>query len=335
MNAFLEFIQKEHRSTLWVADEHVEAYLPEGLKNLECLSNRCDVVRKLKVLGYHCHLSDFAWPANRNFERVCYRISKEKAVVHHLINQAMQNLPVGGELCLWGEKGEGIKTYASKAGELIGADVKFQKRDKLLLVRLVKAFEPKSLLPDDDYPSLRKVDIPGLGLVYSKPGIFGWKKADQGSALLVSHLEELLKPRLVRSHIVDLGCGYGYLAMHASRLHNASYVLTDNSITALAAASANLPQAEFVLADAGDSLPESSADLVLCNPPFHSGFDHNTELTSRFLRAARRVVRPRGEVLFVVNQHIGLVKAARANGLRAKELETRDGFSVFLMTVGG
>jgi 16S rRNA (guanine1207-N2)-methyltransferase len=90
-------------------------------------------------------------------------------------------------------------------------------------------------------------------------------------------------------------------------------VCTDNNAAALQACRHNLQQAglkgEVLASDAGDRL-QRSFDTILCNPPFHSGFSVDGDLTDRFLMAAQRLLKPTGTACFVVNQHIPLERKA-------------------------
>ena len=47
-------------------------------------------------------------------------------------------------------------------------------------------------------------------------------------------------------------------------------------------------------------------DLVLCNPPFHKGFQHNKSLTEKFIKSARDHLQKTGIAFFVVNEFVGL-----------------------------
>ena len=66
------------------------------------------------------HFSDFEFPENQVFDRVLFRVVKSKAAVHHVINCCVRALALEGTLHLAGRRREGIKTYASKAGALLG-----------------------------------------------------------------------------------------------------------------------------------------------------------------------------------------------------------------------
>ena len=326
------------KPALWVLDEHSESDIPKGFTQLRALSNRIDTARALRQSGYDCELSDFEFLDDSAFERLYYRVSKEKAVVHHVINQALSALPLGGELCLFGFKNDGLKTYGKKAALCVGDQLDLSKgADNALQARIIKRKEVTEPLPDQDYQQVRAVSALAHGelAVQSKPGVFGWQKIDKGSALLVSTLPTFLAGFVSPPQtVVDLGCGYGYLSLLFKAQATgvvAEIIATDNSITALKACAANLPKAQTLLADAGDSLANNCADAVLCNPPFHSGFDHDKSLTDKFLKSALRLLKPKGRALFVVNQHIGIEQRAGQIGFRCERYLQQDGFKVLCL----
>lgn len=106
--------------------------------------------------------------------------------------------------------------------------------------------------------------------------------------------------------VVDLGCGTGILATVAAlRDPAAQVVATDRSAAAVASAAAtaaaNGAAVTTVRDDAGGSLPDASADLVLCNPPFHDRATLSTDAAHRMFATAGRVLRPGGELWTVFN----------------------------------
>ena len=282
------------------------------------MSNRFDTVRQLRSKGAEAVFSDFDikdYPAN-SYDTIQYRISKEKALVHHLINSAWRLLEPGGELLLSGAKNAGIKTYLTKAGMLFNSRPDIRKEGSIYRGRIVKSSAtPGVWLDDQDYSKLRFIGKQDGIEFLSKPGVFGWNKIDQGSALLVEQLPELLAKTQPQS-LLDLGCGYGYLALLAQRLHHFERILTiDNNAAALLACRANfeaqgISQAEVIADDCAAGIHESF-DLILCNPPFHRGFEHDKQLTGKFLAAAARLLKSKGQTLFVVNRFIALERLAR------------------------
>ena len=175
------------------------------------------------------------------------------------------------------------------------------------------ATENDKPLDDKDYPTLRKhIEIEGTTL-YSKPGVFGWNKVDRGSAFLVEHLSQFLKHLPGEATLLDLGCGYGYIAASARDYGFQRIVATDNNAAALAACEKNFAQlniaGEVIADDAGSNISERF-NIVLCNPPFHQGFATDGRLTDKFLATTKRVLRRSGKGLFVVNSFVPLPQKA-------------------------
>lgn len=327
--------------TLWFADEQFHGVDPAPLRRTDCqvISNRYDVWRTLKKAGVDVRFSDFDTGdlAPAGLRRVCYRVSKEKPLVHHLINSAARLLAPGGELRLAGAKDEGIRTYCDKAGVLFGNKADIRKQGKVYLARVVRADAPPGPeLDDHDYARLRPVaEQHGIELL-GKPGLFGWDKIDRGSALLVEQLPTWLEqfPQPPRT-LLDLGCGYGYLAVMAGRHGIERIVATDNNAAALIACRANFERhgvaGEAIAGDCGDTLDERF-DAILCNPPFHQGFTAERGLTERFLAAAARLLAPRGRALFVVNRFIPLERLAAAQFRQVVPRGGDRGFQLFELT---
>lgn len=106
--------------------------------------------------------------------------------------------------------------------------------------------------------------------------------------------------------VVDLGCGTGILAtVLGLRYPHAHVVASDRSAAACASAGATLAAngvtARVVRDDAGASLPDASADLVLLNPPFHDRAALSTDAAHRMFATAGRVLRDGGELWTVFN----------------------------------
>ncbi|NLA64437.1 MAG: methyltransferase [Leucobacter sp.] len=140
---------------------------------------------------------------------------------------------------------------------------------------------------------------------------FGGTAFDHGSRLLVQTLRER-PPSPDPTHIVDLGCGNGVLAVTAAlQWPRARVLATDQSAAAVAAtkltaqAAGVADRVEVHRADATDSVPTGWADLVLLNPPFHTGATVHTAVAHRLMRAVPRVLQPGGELRLVFNSGLG------------------------------
>ncbi|BFM16425.1 16S rRNA (guanine(1207)-N(2))-methyltransferase RsmC [Maricurvus nonylphenolicus] len=323
---------------LWIADENalqIAQQLSWVRDGLTAITNRIDVQTALETAGVDCKYND--WQGDsfepNSLEQVFYRVSKEKPVVHHLINSAFTWLKPGGQLILCGQKNDGTKSYIDKAGKLFGEKARPQKNGQIYHASITKQLEANNdaHLDCSQYPELRPIaEIPPLNL-WSKPGVFGWNKIDRGSELLVNHLQDWLPESRNELSMLDLGCGYGYITLMASQFNPAKLIATDNNATALLTISENAKQNDLDIeihsADCADTIKEK-VDIVLCNPPFHQGFSIDGGLTDKFLRQTSRLLKPAGKALFVVNQFIPLERKAAEYFNHSQCLLEQDGFKL-------
>lgn len=323
---------------VWFADENTLPLLTQlanSFQKLTLISNRFDVAEAAKGRAEQVIFNDFNTDAiqSGSMDYVFYRVSKEKPLVNHLIKTAARLLKTGGQLVLCGEKNEGIKTIINRTADYFQDNAKAIKNGNFYYAFVTRNELLTTATPDDnDYPNLRLTgDINGTGWL-SKPGIFGWNKIDDGSEILVEQLLKYYQHKAPPEHLLDLGCGYGYLTLATSSLPIKQRLLTDNNAAALMAASANcqhhhLP-AEVVATDAGMQL-KGTFDLVVCNPPFHQGFVTDGDLTDKFLQQAHRLLSPDGNAFFVVNQFIPVERKATPHFRHIEKLIQHNGFHVF------
>lgn len=332
-------VSTTQRPVLLVADENLDlTQLSPPTRGGQAITNRWDQHLELSKLGWHSTFCDYLWPENHATQlELIYRISKEKAVVHHIINMAAENLSQDSELILVGKRSEGIKTYAKKAQLRLGGARSEEKLDKdHWLIRLSKGTATGARLGEQDYAVLHEVAEVNGHRLCSKPGIFGWSKIDAGSVLLVERLPSLIHKvlPLANLRVLDLGCGSGYLSLATcsaeTQIHS-----TDNNAAALQITELNLANAGFnSVVQASDAGTEISGtfDLILCNPPFHSGFGIDPDLTNKFSQQAARLLDPEGIACFVVNEHVPLGRIA-AKYFNQVNLDINNGsFCVYSLT---
>ncbi len=192
--------------------------------------------------------------------------------------------------------------------------------------------------PSDDEPSMpwdwpRFTQIePGPLQLCWMPGVFSAGKLDRGTSLLLAHLPEI-EPG---DSVVDLGCGNGVLGLVAAiDQPDAAVTLVDDSSMAVAAArgtfDANGASSRVVWGDGlfdwapdedgdlggsdGFGAAEGSADVVLCNPPFHDDHALVDAAAWKMFSESRRALRSGGEMWVVGNRHLGYhVKLRRLFG---------------------
>jgi 16S rRNA (guanine1207-N2)-methyltransferase len=182
--------------------------------------------------------------------------------------------------------------------------------------RLLVARGVRDPLPGDRFPVRRTV--PELGLEVSAHGaVFGGTALDIGTRFLLEFLDRMLPGA---ESAVDLGCGTGILAASIARARpDLRVVATDQSSAATESATETMAlnglqdRVTVLRDDAMAQLPDGSADLILCNPPFHIGTSVHTGPALKLFRSTARVLRPGGELWTVYNTPLGYQGYLRAH----------------------
>ena len=149
----------------------------------------------------------------------------------------------------------------------------------------------------------------GLGLTVCAHGAaFAGAKVDRGTQALLAVLGDAVP---AAATALDLGCGTGVLAAALATARPGLRVLaTDQSAAAVASAQATAAanglsdRVTVTRDDAGGSIAAGSVDLVVCNPPFHSGVAVDETVAHRLFEGAARALRPGGELWCVYNSHL-------------------------------
>ncbi|MCR8921594.1 methyltransferase [Dasania sp. GY-MA-18] len=309
--------------SLWVVDENISAAAMASVSaaaNLTVLTNRCDSAQALEQRGFKLQLSDFDFSSfePQSFAHIFYRVSKEKPIVHHVINQAAQYLRPQGYLHISGYKNEGAKTYSDKAVKYLGSLASKLLGGKTAMISDIVCddVDDSRRLDDKNYSVLQQPVAAGDIRFTSKPGVFGWNKIDRGSEFLIAHLPEVLATITTEiKRVADLGCGYGYLSVMASQqLNQATFYAVDNNVAAVTCCQQNFIQHKIageVSLDSCGSQLSPGFDFLLCNPPFHQGFDVESGLTDKFVQSVSRLLNKGGHGFFVVNAFIPLERKAK------------------------
>ncbi|WP_433731706.1 class I SAM-dependent methyltransferase [Nocardia sp. CA-129566] len=157
------------------------------------------------------------------------------------------------------------------------------------------------------FPVCERIDDIDIDVV-AHGGAFSGAKLDIGTRFLLQHLK-WMKPDA--RDAIDLGCGTGILAVALAKARPGIRVVgTDQSAAAVASARATAEvnqvadRVTVVRDDAMSSAADNSADLVLCNPPFHVGAAVHTGSAIKMFAETGRVLRPGGELWTVYNSHL-------------------------------
>lgn len=163
--------------------------------------------------------------------------------------------------------------------------------------------------------ALRTEHHADIGLTIAAAGAaFAGTKLDIGTRFLLEALPEIAPAARTA---IDLGCGTGVLAVSlAIARPELAVIATDQSAAAVASTTATiaandgadrrLAERITVLRDDGLSMqPDASADLIVLNPPFHSGTTVHTGVAHDLFAEAGRVLQSNGTLAVVWNSHLG------------------------------
>ena len=124
---------------------------------------------------------------------------------------------------------------------------------------------------------------------------------------------EHLPKGLTTERVIDLGCGNGVLSVKLG-LDNTDVSITcvDESYMATASAKENLldalgsdRQIECITNNCLDGFQTNSAELVLCNPPFHQQQAITDHIAWQMFCDAKHVLCNDGKLLVIGNRHLG------------------------------
>lgn len=201
-----------------------------------------------------------------------------------------------------------VKHMTTAMNDVLGrhlGDVRARLARQKSRVLVASSPRPAAERPARSWPARAEHD--GL-VVCAHGGAFAGTGVDIGTRALLAHLDGA---RATTGTAVDLGCGTGVLAVTLARLRpGLSVVATDESAAAVASARATVDangvgdRARVTRAVGADDLPDTTADVVLLNPPFHTGATVAPAVAHALFADAARVLRPGGELWAVWNSHL-------------------------------
>lgn len=266
-------------------------------------------------------------PTSSGWDYVLLTIPKERRYARKLLLTAWEVLKPGGQLLLAGPSKGGAKAVIKDAERLFGnAPVLGYRshqrvaaciRGETLPNPLPKEFQQPGVAPDTQQfvEVARSDDILKLE---THPGIFSWEALDEGTALLLDHLD--LKSG---SSVWDVGCGYGAIGLSAA-LASANFVaMSDVNLIAVSYAQRNMAtnglnadNIQIFPADTLTLIPRRSSlsthfDLIVSNPAFHQGRVVNKSMADQLIATAPKYLSPLGRLVLVANCFLNYDKVMR------------------------
>ncbi len=178
-----------------------------------------------------------------------------------------------------------------------------KKKAKLIFVTP----DPSLPAPKNPYPVIYQLEGTDY-TICNHANVFSRDRLDIGTRFFLQHLP-------VNSgfkDIVDLGCGNGVVGLMAAQLNtNATVYFVDESFMAVASAQENFQRAfagnrkaVFRAGNGLEAFSANSADLVLCNPPFHQQNTVGDQIAVAMFKQAGNVLNTSGQLWVIGNRHL-------------------------------
>lgn len=262
--------------------------------------NRAQATEWERSGGARCDvLPDTLWP------RILFLPGKSRSEILAGFGEARARLQPGGELFVALPNDCGAARYEKEFANACGGVMSWQKHK----CRAFRACLSQSW-DEAAFTAWRSLGAPkpiADGSFVTRAGVFSEDGVDAGSALLAQML-----PANLRGRVADLGAGWGFLSFHALQRcpHIREMDLYEADSRSLDCARENLApveagrQVRYLWEDVTQGLSGSGYDVVLMNPPFHSGRQTDVALGVAFLKSASQALRRGGSLWMVANRQL-------------------------------
>ena len=247
------------------------------------------------------------------FDLVLFRLPKSHALLRDQLQRILPQLTPSALIIMPIMVKHMDKAVYQLLESLLGTVTTSLARKK---ARLVFAGKPAGINSGKNKAALKQTlkpvetswELPSYGLfLHHFSGVFSRTKLDAGAQVLLH-----LFPKGPFQRIIDLGCGNGIQAIFAAKKWSQCEVIgIDESYMSLASATINATangvaaQCAFIAGDCLTEIPSQSADLILCNPPFHQERVMGDQIAMRMFAQAAQVLTANGEFWVVGNRHLG------------------------------
>lgn len=264
-------------------------------------------------------------------------IPKGRYLSRALLAAAHAVLRPGAVLLLAGPSKQGAKSVIADARSLFGnAEVLGYKKHQ----RIARCVRAEQSGPTPEWarePGVApgtfgewNVRVDGRELIIAtRPGVFSWNGLDDGTALLLEHLE--IEPGQT---VWDVGCGAGAIGLNLAQRGAGHVCMTDIDLLALSCARRNaevndLADRTTIAACDGLDEPHGPVDLIVTNPAFHKGRDQETDMAETIAAHAKRSLTDGGRLVVVANSFLNYGQLMQHGGLTVRTLVETSRFKIW------
>jgi len=251
-------------------------------------------------------LLDSLAPLSGYFERVLIKAPKTLALLEDQLIRIRPHLHANSQVIVAGMVKNLSPSIWTLLERILGptSTALAQKKARLIFVT------PNPALPEQTNPYPSSYVLEGTDyLISNHANVFSRERLDIGTRFFLQHLPTDSSART----IIDLGCGNGVVGLLAAQLNPAATLhFIDESFMAVASAKENFYRAfeqsrsaAFHVGDGLHAFAPESAELVLCNPPFHQQHTVGDQLALTMFKQARRVLKQGGALWVIGNRHLG------------------------------
>jgi len=268
-------------------------------------------------------------PIPDDIDLVLYKIPKSKSFLTEQLIQLKNNL-LSDTTFIAADRAKEIHTSTLKQFEKYLGSTKTSlavKKARLVFSQLDNIQQHKSPFPTVWQLENTKFNLSNHANVYARD------KLDLGARHFIKNLPKI-QPE---AKVIDLGCGNGVVGLTVLSLQpEAKLHFYDESHMAIASAKSNIQQnlpscvdnCSFHVNDCLSNVEGGSADIILCNPPFHQQTATTDHIAWQMFKDAHRVLKKGGELRIIGNRQLGYhVKLKRLFG-NEKLISSNDKFVI-------
>jgi len=257
-------------------------------------------------LSEHCvRLLNSLEPLDGLYDLVLIKVPKTLALLEDQLIRVHTHLQSSTQIIVAGMIKSLPPTIWKLLERLVGPTTTALARKKARLI--FASPDPALVVPASPYPVSYRLEETDY-LISNHANVFSRDRLDIGTRFFLQYLPS----RQDACDIVDLGCGNGLLGLMAAERNPAATVhFVDESFMAVASAKENFfrafgqaRNATFLVGDGLKQFKSASADLILCNPPFHQQNTVDDQIALSMFKQSKKVLREGGELWVIGNRHL-------------------------------